>query len=148
MTEDAQKYEISLMLASEESYPDVASLIGTMAVKIIQENPVRRMRLAYPIRKKEIGFFTWFVVAMSPARISSLEHDLRMNPAVIRSLIVTPPLPIKTERQASRIKEIKEKIPKKLPRSATIRSRVAADNKVEETLSNELLEKKLEEILK
>ncbi|MDP1688881.1 MAG: 30S ribosomal protein S6 [bacterium] len=149
MSDETKQYEISIVFSSEEAYPSVISFIKGKVGQISFESPVRRIRLAYPIKKEETGFFAWLIVESSPEVMPVLQKDLERNPVVLRALIITPPLPAKTERRAPSMKEKEVKVIqheepiKSMPVVEPIR-----ETRSSEALSNELLEKKLEEILK
>lgn len=146
MLEDTKKYEISLILGREEAYQGIISFIKEKVSKVLEENQLRRIRLAYPINKEETGFFTWVVVAAKPEIVNSLQKDLETNPSVLRVLIITPPIAAKAERKPPRLKEVKEKFPRETSRALPLKDEPGA--RIGEALTNELLEKKLEEILK
>lgn len=148
MSEDTKQYEISLVLSTEDACTSIISFLKEKIEKVLQENPARRIRLAYPIKKAGTGFFTWTIVSALPSVIPPLQKDLEANPLVLRALIITPPLPAKTERRSP---GLRGKVTKDKPKRELTRPSVAKEEREtrsSETLTNELLEKKLEEILK
>ena len=143
-----KQYEISLVLKSEEDYNSVLAFIKTRVTQVLKENSPRRLRFAYPIEKEETGFFAWLIIEASSGVVPELQKALDMNPAVLRSLIITPPVPAKSERKIPRTKENKEKPLEGesvtvVPQREVVRRQATSDS-----ISNEVLEKKLEEILK
>ena len=148
MSDDVKKYEISLMLQNGEAYDDIVSFIKGKVSEVLQQNPIKRVKLAYPIKKETTGFFGWIVVSAAPSVIPGLNRELETNVNVLRVLIVTPPLPIREEgRQLGREKFTKNK-PNRDESKVIAPQQVSEVTKKTEVLTNELLEKKLEEILK
>jgi len=148
MTNETKKYEISLVFSREEAYASAVSLIREKAERVLYESQVQRIRLAYPIKKEEAGFFAWIIIAAAPGVMPTLQKDIEMNPSILRVLIITPPLPAKIEGRAP---SFKDKATKDKPRREPARPLLAEEPREirsSETLTNELLEKKLEEILK
>lgn len=145
MSENSKQYELSLVLQSEESYPEVLGLIKNKGFTVLKENSLARIKLMYPIKKQLSGVFTHLILDISPDRVSGLDSELKTISGVLRFLIVTPPVKEKTERGSRPLRDMK-------PRSS--KPRGEAPEKKEprkgtpEVISNELLEKKLEEILK
>src|SRR3989344_534203 len=144
MTEGTKQYEISVMLAKEEAYPGVIALLKERGAEITEENQPKRVNLAYPINREEVGFFAWCIAALPMEKISGIQKELEMDPGVLRALIITPPVPPKSERRAPRLREVKRESPRDGEAPAIEYSRPRAhEEKRGETLTNELLEKKL-----
>ncbi len=147
MSDEVKNYEISLMLKAEEAYSGVIAFIKEKGAQVQSENQIKRVRLAYPIKKEEVGFFSWIVVSALPEIIPALIRDLEVNPMVLRILAITPPLPAKTEGRSSNPRDKGVKIKPQKEQLAKPAKEVQS-SQGGEALSNELLEKKLEEILK
>jgi len=124
-------YEISALLEEELGGAPLASLLKTHGAEITFESPARAIRLAYPIRKHTSAFFTFFQFMLAPDKLQELDTALSRHTGIIRYLIVIPPT--KQVEKAPRI------VPP--PEPKPVEQKIGA-------LTNEALEKKLEEILK
>lgn len=146
MEEGSKKYEISLMLKSEEAAEIIFALVKNHGGEILETSSIQKIKLAYQIKKEVSALFLSTVARLAPEKISALDHDLRLLPGVLRFLIITPPIEKeeRTERPERSIKPRPETYYKKLeePKEPAI-----TPPSEPEVLTNELLEKKLEEIL-
>jgi hypothetical protein len=97
-----------------------------------------KIALAYPIKKQTSGFFGYFHFAFSPEEIKHLEHEMETSVAVLRHLIITPPF----KKMEARPRPETSHTP-----SARVQIPRAAEGTKPEALTNEDLEKKIEEIL-
>lgn len=142
-----RKYELALVLKTENTSA-VSQLLLNGGFVILTENPLEKVQLAYPIKKESYAYFGYFHFEGKPAAIKNLRTDLKLNPEVLRYLIITPPF---VKKPAWRKSE-----PAKLPEETkfnppTDRQAYFADRQsppAESVLTNEALEKKIEEILK
>jgi ribosomal protein S6 len=134
---DKKQYELSFLIVSEEASRDVLRLVGQHKIEVMAESQLKKINFAYKIGQFTSGYFGFVTVLAFPEEIKSLEHDLKTTPAVLRSLIIS--LSAKRETEAGVTKEIR--------RSPAIRRPARSPANRPQTLSNEALEKKIEEIL-
>jgi len=138
---EARKYEIAFVLKAENSL-SISAALKSKGFSVLLENPIEKIQLAYPIKKENYAYFGYFHFEGNPAEIKSLKDDLALNHDVLRYIIITPPFvkkpawrrPMSSSRpsSASAAQEIETK--------ASVTAQPA--------LTNEALEKKIEEILK
>lgn len=128
-------YEISLLAKSEEGIARARELIKRHDFEVTLEGPAKKISLSYKIRQETQAYFSFFYARGSPALITNLDRDLKTTPAVLRFLIVTPPF-VKNKITSSPKPYSKPAIPK-----------VDTEIRPSLPLSNEALEKKIEEIL-
>lgn len=126
-------YEIPVIFTSAEAATEVAEFLRTRGAEIQYQSPMNSIRLAYPIKKQTAAFFGFFQIHLPAPEVVAVKEGLARHPAVLRFLIVTPPAP------ASPSKHVEQPAPP-VPLKP-----VAPQEKM---LTNEALEKKLEEILK
>jgi len=129
-----KEYEISFLIRAEEDAREVLELVKSMQGEVSLEGPVAKISLAYPIKKETHAYFGYFHFLLSPDVLQSLDKALTMKQKVLRFLIITPPV--------AKYKEKKVVLPK--------RARVALkplSTRPSKPISNEALEKKIEEIL-
>lgn len=130
---DKKEYELGYLIKDEAVTGAGLELVRAAGADIRQEGPVNRIHLAYPVKKQTEAFFGFVQFAMEPEKAKQLENTLRMDGRILRSLLITPP-PVKEKR---RIGEPREAAPRTYePREPRVMP-----------LSNEALEKKIEEIL-
>ncbi len=88
-------YEVMFIAAAETSDEDVAKLIETLTAlieteggTIVKTDDMGRRRLAYPINKKNDGYYVLFEIEGSGQEIAELERRMRVNDTVMRYLTV------------------------------------------------------------
>jgi len=130
-------YEISFILREENIAP-VRSVFSKRGVEFPDGVELRKVRLAYPINKNEYGFFGDFEFTTSPEELEKVFADLKLEEGIFRYMVT------KTSEKKSRNKE-----PRKTAESTVNPSKKSEDSKSrpEPVLTNEELEKKIEEIL-
>ena len=132
---DKKAYEISFVAAAEEDAKRLAAALKQTGAEIISESPLVKTTLAYQIEKKEEAYFGYMHFNIEPEKIVQVEKQFRVQPLVLRFLIVTPPF--------MKSKEKRQYVPRRRTSSAP----VATEKKQASHLSNEALEKQLKEIL-
>ena len=139
---DNKKYEIGF-LAKEEGFKDkLVKLVGDFGGEIIDNGGLSRIKLAYPIKKETSAFFGYFYFSCQSEIIKKISENLKLNSEILRHIIISTPV----------IQQAIQSAPKRPRRvfSSEIPTMAAASRKPkpQSVLSNEALEKKLEEILK
>lgn len=133
---EKKSYEISFLVKDESSAQKIATLIRQHGGEVSFESPVRNLALAYKINKEANANFGYFHFEMTPEELPALDRNLKTSSEVVRFLIITPAF-LKTQN-----------IPTLKPKSRPISPRPTQEaNKAPAPLSNEALEKKIEEIL-
>lgn len=154
MNEEEKNYEVGFLARSEQDRDEVAKILESYQLPIIYEGQISKIKLAYPIKKENFACFGFLYFSGDPAIIEKLSSELRTNPKILRFLIILRPILRKDESreikipsmskmslagQPERSQKVFSEQPSQLVRKAPIKT---------EALSNEDLEKKLEEILK
>lgn len=136
---DKKEYELNAMLVDEAVASEVEALIKKNGGEMIKPASVASVRLAYPLKKHESAFFSTFIFSAYPNVVKIIKDELALNVKVLRSLILTPPVKvIPREPRPDKVQGIKK----------DGAAEVISIPKPEGVVSNEALEKKLEEILK
>ncbi len=138
MEEKASKpYEIGYLIRSEEGTSALIGHLKRLGAEILFEGEVKSIKLTYPIEHYSSAYFGYIHFEIHPEFISNLNDALKLDNQITRFLIITPPFlnnrshgPESVPTQSRRV--IKPK--------AEVNEGVA--------VSNDLLEEKLEEILK
>ncbi len=132
-TDEIKEYEIAFLARDEKEIGGILGIIARFGAETVFHGPVEKISLAYPIKKETSANFGYLHFTLDSQKIASLARELRMNPTIIRFLIVSPPFV-----------KIKAKIIQNIKRAP----QPAVERKIEPLpLSNEALEKKIEEIL-
>ena len=139
----ARDYEIALLLPQEELLPNILKILGQHKIEIKTEESVKKIGLAYNIAHAKEAYFVFFHVSALPDDIKLLEANLRSDAQVLRFLIIRLP-GTKAERDEASKRSSRPSFRPSPRRSAGI---PIADSRQPSAISNEALEKKIEEIL-
>lgn len=136
-------YEISFIVKGED-VAEVKKLIEECQGVVQNEKPLEKVTLAYPVKKEKQGFKGVMVINSTKEDIKKLEEKMRFTEGVLRCLI-----------------QKKKKTEKKIERSSEEEGykKTGSENKIglvpkeakkmfEPALTNEALEKQIEEISK
>jgi ribosomal protein S6 len=146
---DKKEYELALLLNSEDNLAGVIKLVGAHNAEGLSEPRAKRLQLAYEIKKHTEAVFVYFTFKMFGDDMKALEHELNTHADVLRFMVIASPAP--AERTATSAMPPREErrprssTPYSAPAAAPVESPRPAPSK---PLSNEALEKKIEEILK
>jgi ribosomal protein S6 len=144
---DPKDYELAVLVKEEGDILPVAALVREQGGEILVDFKAKKIALAYPIKKETEGIFAYANIRAMGETVKTLEHDLNLRNDVLRSLIVLLPKPEKP-------REEKPVAPLAAKRATSTRSAASSSSSTETSrqnagpLSNEALEKKIEEILK
>ncbi len=144
---DKKEYELALLLNSEDDLAGIIKLVGTHSADGLSEPRAKRLQLAYEIKKHTEAVFVYFTFKMFGNDMKELEHELNAHADVLRFMVIASPAP--AERTATSAMPQREE---RRPRSNSYAAPAAAPTEVPKAapsrpLSNEALEKKIEEIL-
>jgi ribosomal protein S6 len=144
---DKKEYELALLLKSEDDMAGVIKLVGTHNAEGISEPRAKRLQLAYEIKKHTEAVFVYFTFKMFGDDMKALEHELNTHADVLRFMVIASPAP--AERTATSAMPPREE---RRPRSNSYAAPAAVPSEAPKAapskpLSNEALEKKIEEIL-
>lgn len=148
MDTDKKHYEIGFLLKAEDKKADLAKMLKAQGAEITEESPVSGIKLAYPIEKENFAYFGFVRFLAEPSALKELDYEAKNNPDILRHIIVVYPAekiikarrerrPFSGEERPSREPQAPKASPSPAPRKP---------RKIE-SLTNEDLEKKLEEIL-
>ncbi|KKR88963.1 MAG: 30S ribosomal protein S6 [Candidatus Wolfebacteria bacterium GW2011_GWA2_42_10] len=142
---ELKNYEIGFLIKDENDRQEIVKALNNYQAAIINEGEINGIRLAYPIKKETAAYFGYVHFSAEPAIIKKLEDSLRLNPKILRFLIITPPA-AKTKSIFYQPRAAKPFVPR-TARTAVSKSEIRKAES-QPVLTNEALEKKLEEILK
>lgn len=129
--EELKTYEISFLTDDTSQADKILDILNQFNAEIILEKKPEKINLAYPIKHQNQAFFGFFDFKVCPENIVKIDKILRQNKYLLRFMIIADPV-IKNnkedENKRSKFYSSKTKVP---PIS----------------LTNEALEKKIEEIL-
>ena len=130
---DLREYEIALVGVSEEAHQQLLAILKGHDIEPFTASTPTHIRLAYAIQKHDSAFFSYVQFMSAPETVLLIEKSLKLQPTVLRSLLLTPAV-------KPPVRHVK---PDRKPDSP-VKPEVAAP----QALTNEALEQTLEEILK
>jgi ribosomal protein S6 len=140
---DQKVYEIALLLKGEEDLIKIPAFLRDRGAEPLSEGRAKKLALAYKIKGNTEAVFASSTFRASGEDAKKIERDLITNPLVIRSMVlIAPPV---SERPSAPLTFP----PQQRGRPTATRTSSMADMKpaASRPLSNEALEKKIEEIL-
>ena len=144
---DKKEYELAVLVKNEEDLTPVTTLVRQHNAEISTEPRAKRLALAYEIKKNKEAVFAYCNFHALPEDAKALEHDLNTKAEVIRFMIIASPAPAQPTT-GEMPGAPAAGAPKR--RTRTMRTGTGATEGKPTTpkpLSNEALEKKIEEIL-
>lgn len=159
MKEEVKIYEIGFLAKEENDREEIVKILTSHGAKIVDAGKMSRIKLSYPIKKENFAYFGYLLFSVDlPAEkslasrkggdsvVTKSSNDLKTNQRILRFLIVVVH-PEKLDR-----KPRKEEPQKALPDIPVFEPAsenfLLGEQRTITELSNEALEKKLEEILK
>jgi ribosomal protein S6 len=137
---EKKPYELSFLVNNEGDMQEILKLLAQHQIEIRGEGSLRKLNLAYPIKRASEAYFGYMNFTGMPSAVKSLERDLNTNAAVLRALIVKLP-----KEKTGVARELKPRpMIKPVMRRRTVGAEMPRSPK---PLSNEAIEKKIEEIL-
>jgi ribosomal protein S6 len=140
---DKKEYELALLLKTETDLAAVLTLVGQHHGEGVSEPRAKRLQLAYEIKKLNEAVFVYFTFKAFGYDINNLEHDLNSKAEVIRFMVIASPAPAEHVSSSAMPHDRRPSVRASAPRSAPTEVKAAPSR----PLSNEALEKKIEEIL-
>ncbi len=139
---DRKLYELAILLKDEGDMAGMVTLISQHGGEMIAEPRVKKLALAYKIKGETEAIFACANFSMLPDHAKELEHDLGARQNIVRFMIIL------AEPQTERREIPAGAFPaKKRGRPAAGRPLAEGKPAAPRPLSNEALEKKIEEIL-
>jgi ribosomal protein S6 len=142
MDKENKKYEIGFLAKNESFKEEIIKLLVGFGAEITDSGNASRINLAYPIKKETSAVFGYVYFSGQPDIVKKIGDNLRLNSEVLRHIIIISPAIRQSARLAA--KKTRYSVPFEKPTEKPEIKRV----KTRTVLSNEALEKKLEEILK
>lgn len=137
---DKKLYEFSVLVKAEEELPGLTAFVSQHGGEVVGGFNPKRIAFAYPVKKQRDGIFAYLTFRAYGEDAKKLEEDLRTRQDLLRFLIIS----LKSTGVT-----VSAEQPATAPRKRFIPSSLkGADAKpAAQPLSNEALEKKIEEIL-
>lgn len=155
MSEGKKQYEISFLARNEGDKDEVMKALAAINAEILVDGKYSEIRLAYPVKKQTVAYFGFVDFSVEAEKIAELDNKLRFYEGILRFLIITPP-PRKPIPRAERRSDDAAPAEQATAASAPIAAEesvkeeeVSVEPEVKaEEVNDELLDQKLDEILK
>ncbi len=158
MEKESKNYEIGFLAKSEEGREGLVKILKDRRFSIIDGGDFSQIKLAYPIKKENFAYFGYLYFFGNPEDIKELRSELKIFPKILRFIIISKPVIMEKNKEREEQQVVPEKVSLEKPMPTinnlqpTTYNRQPVIEKLEKprsgSLSNEELEKKLEEILK
>ncbi|MBN2197861.1 30S ribosomal protein S6 [Candidatus Wolfebacteria bacterium] len=150
MEQEKKNYEINFLLKNEEDKEVIVNIFKKLQLSISGDSGISKIKLSYPIKKENFAFFGSFYFSTEPANIINLTEELRNKKNILRFSILFRPIIEERKREEN---ENVDTGKKKLLEEYSKKEKISVSQETSkaprtENLSNEALEKRLEEILK
>ena len=129
-------YELTAV-TKEENFAPLKEIIARGGAKILSEEVAKKIQLFYPVKNERYGFLGVFKFESAPDALPAISNDLNMKGDVLRFIIVKS-----REVKAGEGEKQANPAPRDFVRAQP------SKKPAEAALTNEELEKKIEEILK
>jgi ribosomal protein S6 len=144
-------YELAVLVKNDDDLAGVGAFVRQHNGEMAAEPRAKRLTLAYEIKKNKEAVFAYCTFKAAGEDAKNLERDLNTKPEVIRFLIIASPAPAGSMGSMGDQRMAPDSGPKR--RTRVMRPGVTSDYATDakpaapRPLSNEALEKKIEEIL-
>lgn len=148
MDSDSKNYEVAYLLAPSMTDEEALTHAGKLSVLIEAEQGVirhletpKKRKFMYPVKKQNTGYFAWTVFTAAPEAVAVLNKKIGIVPEVLRHMIVEEEVETRKPyiRSFTPRPDVSGRVaPKAIPRE---------EQKPDEKLDLEALDKRLEEIL-
>jgi ribosomal protein S6 len=132
---DTKEYELAVLVKAEEDLAGIAAFVRQHGISDMGNFTAKKIALAYVIEKQSDAIFAYGTFHAFGDEVKKLEQDLRTEKLVLRSMIV---IRGKASGQGERTGERPWQGARPTPTET---------KPISHSLSNEALEKKIEEIL-
>ncbi|PIR44011.1 hypothetical protein COV23_02225 [Candidatus Wolfebacteria bacterium CG10_big_fil_rev_8_21_14_0_10_31_9] len=143
MEKELKNYEIGFLFIEETDEREVGDALKGYKAQILHEGIAKKIKLAYPIKKQTSAYFAFIQFSLDPELVKPLSDQIKLNKKVLRALIFSIP-----DKQLTKNKETRGEKAERPPREKRKLTEEVVKKNKPEIVDNELLEKKLEEILK
>ncbi|MFH0712233.1 MAG: 30S ribosomal protein S6 [Candidatus Jorgensenbacteria bacterium] len=130
-------YEITFILKEEDASP-IGKIFSSHGVEVQPAAEIRKIRLAYPIMKSEYGFLGSFRFEAKPEDLEKISKELKLEKNLFRYMVAKFEEKKAGTRDAGRVPQA----------VAVYKKQEESKRRTDPVLTNEELEKKIEEILK
>lgn len=152
MEDSAKKYEISFLSVQEAGGDEINRLLEGNGAIISVSSAVNRIKLAYPIEKEAFAYFGYVIFSADPENIKKIKEGIKFMKGILRTMVIVNPIvALRSEAPSEGAVQPEALIEtEKGEVSSSASEEVSRPKKTRPVsdLSNEELEKKLEEILK
>ncbi|HXF44205.1 MAG TPA: 30S ribosomal protein S6 [Candidatus Paceibacterota bacterium] len=129
-------YELTV-ITKDENFEPVREILSRRGATIVHEEPVRKIHMFYPIKKERYGFLNVVKFEGASEALNDITADLKLRGDVLRFIVTKA----KIVPAASGVEEPEVSVRRQAAKPASTKPS-------DQILTNEELERKIEEILK
>ena len=74
---DKKKYEIGFLFENEQDVAEILSALEKNGAERLNEIPVKKISLSYPIKKRSQANFSAIIFSSLPEKIKDIENNLK-----------------------------------------------------------------------
>jgi ribosomal protein S6 len=142
---EPKRYELGFLIPTEEAYSQVSALLAQHGARIVSEGAFKKLQLSYPIKKTVSAVFGFVHFEAEPAQVKVIEHEFLTKPFLLRSIILA--LSPKDSSGGSDSQKTGKSADRSLPTGDSQSEKVTGIQSDSSAVTNELLEKTIEEML-
>lgn len=140
--DSASRYELTFLIREDDPRP-VAGAVVEVGGSVVETFPATKVQLEYPIQKERFAFLGVIVCDVPHDGLQRLDRALRLQPSVLRHLVTKPIVPKRAPRPGTGTLGVPPGVREEARPGDYARRRIEP---IQE-LTNEALERKIEEIL-
>ncbi len=138
---EAREYEVAFLVRDEAAAQEISKKAAQYG-SVVTQGALKHLAFAYPVEKEGSGYFGFLRIQTMPESAAQLEKDFQLTQSILRLLVLR--MPVRKEKSGRTFSAGPSSVVK--PRRAP-RPMHAESNAPGAPLTNEALEKKIEEIL-
>jgi ribosomal protein S6 len=143
---DLKQYELAVLVKNEEDLAGIAAFLGQHQATVTGEPKIKKIALAYPVKKVKEAFFASYLFTALPDNAKAMEQDFAVRHEVLRAMIINAVTPNERRAPMGDIAALRRRA-KPMTRTTAPATTAPKQAAPAGAVTNEALEKRIEEIL-
>ncbi len=136
---EAREYEVAFLVRDEAAAQEISKKAAQYG-SVVTQGALKHLAFAYPVEKEVSGYFGFLRIQTMPESAAQLEKDFQVIQSILRLLVLR--MPVRKEKAGATFSAGFSVKPRRAPRAMHVESSAPGA-----PLTNEAIEKKIEEIL-